>query len=257
MDEKFWYLKNCDLFERLSRDEVKGLEARSQSRKYPRSSLIYLPADASDSVFLLATGRVKIYHLTAEGKQGVLAIIDPGELFGELAVFAAQSREEYAETMESSVIVRIPREEVARLIEKHPNVSFEITKLMGLRRQRSDRRLKSLLFRSNRDRLICLLLELVEKYGRATPQGVRLDIKLSHQDLATHHRQHPRNCDRGFRRIGGPGAPETDTQANFSHRYRAAGVQRFGRNAASAGKAASYKNRAPATAVSPGNLNFL
>jgi CRP-like cAMP-binding protein len=185
VDEKFWYLKKCDLFERLSRDEVQGLEARSQSRKYPRSSLVYLPADASDSVFLLATGRVKIYHLTADGKQAVLAIIDPGELFGELAVFIPHAREEFAETMESSVIVRIPRAEVQRLIEKHPTVSFEIIKLMGLRRQRADRRLKALLFRSNRDRLVYLLLELVEKYGLATPQGVRLDIKLSHQDLAS------------------------------------------------------------------------
>jgi CRP-like cAMP-binding protein len=55
---------------------------------------------------------------------------------------------------------------------------------MGLRRQRVERRLKSLLFRSNRERLIYLLLELAEKYGRTNPDGLLIGIKLSHQELA-------------------------------------------------------------------------
>ena len=60
-----------------------------------------------------------------------------------------------------------------------------MTKLFGLRRQRVERRLKYLLFRSNRERLVHLLLELAEQYGRPTPAGVELRIKLSHQDLAS------------------------------------------------------------------------
>jgi CRP-like cAMP-binding protein len=60
-----------------------------------------------------------------------------------------------------------------------------VTKLIGLRRKRVERRLRSLLFRSNRDRLAHLLLELVEQYGRTTHEGVLLDIKLSHQELSS------------------------------------------------------------------------
>ena len=56
---------------------------------------------------------------------------------------------------------------------------------MGLRRQSVERRLKSLLFRSNRERLVHLLLELAEKYGHPTPEGTLIGIKLSHQDLAS------------------------------------------------------------------------
>jgi CRP-like cAMP-binding protein len=184
MDEKFWYLKNCDLFERLSRDEIKRLEERSQSKEYPKASLVYLPADACDSVMLLVKGRVRIYHLTSDGKQAVLAMIEPGEIFGELALFDRPKREQFAETMAKSTVVNIPRSEMKLLIDKHPLVHTEVTKLMGLRSQRFERRLLSLLFRSNRDRLVLLLLELVEKYGNLTSIGVRLDIKLPHQDLA-------------------------------------------------------------------------
>lgn len=185
MDEKFWYLKNCPLFERLSPEQVRRLELRSKTRTFDRQNLIYLPADSSHSVMLLTSGRVKIYHLTGDGKQAVLAFIDPGELFGELALLDSGQREEYAETMEKSAVILVPGEEIQRLMEEHAHLSLGVSKLMGLRRRRIERRLKSLLFRSNRERLTYLLVELAEKYGRQTPDGVVLGIRLSHQELAS------------------------------------------------------------------------
>lgn len=184
MEDRFWYLKNCDLFERLTPEQISRLESRSKSKKFARGSMLYLPADRSESVLLLVSGRVKIYHITSEGKQALLAIVDPGEIFGELAIFESGYREEFAEAMEATTAVLIPRDEIVQLMEEHPNVSVGVTRLMGLRRQKVERRLKSLLFRSNRERLIHLLLELAEKYGKTTPEGVLIGIKLSHQDLA-------------------------------------------------------------------------
>lgn len=184
MDDKFWFLKNCSLFERLTPPQVQRLESQSRAQQFKRGSLVYLPSDQNDSVLLLAAGRVKIYHVTAEGKQALLAIIDPGELFGELAIFADGTREEYAEAMERSTVVCIPGNEIQRLMEEHKDVSLGVTKLMGLSRRRVERRLKSLLFRSNRERVVHLLLELAEKYGRPDADGITIGIKLSHQDLA-------------------------------------------------------------------------
>ncbi len=185
MDDKFWYLKNCDLFGRLTPAEVALLETRSRSRTFDRKSLIYMPSDQSDAVLLLVSGRVKIYHLTGEGKESLLAFIEPGELFGELAVIDAGQREEFAETMEKSAVVLIPGDAIRRLMEDHPAVSLGVSKLMGLRRRRVERRLKSLLFRSNRQRLVYLLLELAERYGKHGSDGVAIGLKLSHQELSS------------------------------------------------------------------------
>ena len=185
MGEKYWYLKNCGLFAQLTPQQIARVEASSQAKKFARGSLIYLPSDAGESVLLLTAGRVKIYHITSDGKQALLALIDPGELFGEVALFDGGAREEFAEAMQTSTLIRIPGDEVRRLMEEHSHVALGVSKLMGLRRQRVERRLKSLLFRSNRERLIHLLLELADKYGRRTPEGVELGIKLSHQDLAS------------------------------------------------------------------------
>lgn len=184
MSEKLWYLKNCPLFDRMSAEELAKIESSSRIRAFPRKSPIYLPADSSQDVFLLAAGRIKLCHLTPEGKQSILAFIEPGEIFGELAMLDGGEREEYAETLEKSTVVLIPRQTIERMMEAKAELTIGITKMIGLRRRRIERRLKNLLFLSNRDRLIHLLLDLVEQYGEPTDSGIALSIKLSHQDLA-------------------------------------------------------------------------
>lgn len=184
MDRHFWYLKNCELFSQLSAEQLAQLERVAYVREFSRKQLIYLPQDESEAMLLVARGRVRLYHLTPDGKEATLAIIDAGEVFGELGVFQAGMREEYAEAMEASQIVKIPGAEVRRLMENVPSLTFQLSRLMGLRRQRIERRLKSLIYRSNRDRLIYLLIELAEQYGRAHVDGILISIKLSHQELA-------------------------------------------------------------------------
>ena len=143
-----------------------------------------MPAESGAWLYLLAQGRAKICHITAEGKQSILAFIEPGELFGELALLDPGPRDEYAEAVERSVVVRIPTDLMQQFVEHHPQVSLGITKLIGLRRKRIEQRLKNLLFYSNRERMTHLLLEMAEQYGEQGEEGVRLRIQLSHQDLA-------------------------------------------------------------------------
>ena len=185
MLERIWYLKRCPLFQQLDTQQLQFLESRCRARSFPRNTPIYLPSDDADSVMLLAEGRVKIGGFTEEGKQTILAFIEPGELFGELTLVGSEEREEYAEAVEKSTIILIPSDVMQQLVAEVPQVSLGVTKLFGLRRQRIEQRLKYLLFRSNRERLVHLLLELAGQYGQRTPEGIELRIKLSHQDLAS------------------------------------------------------------------------
>jgi CRP-like cAMP-binding protein len=179
-----WFLQNCDLFQRLTPDQIGRIESRSRSRTFPAHSPIYLPAEAADSVFLLAKGMVKVSHLTDDGKESILAFVEAGELFGELAIFDGSERDEYVEAVDATTVVMIPAEEMNRLMTENADVAFAITKMVGLRRQRIERRLKNLLFMPNRARLVHLLIELSEQFGVRTDDGIRLRVKLSHQDMA-------------------------------------------------------------------------
>ena len=189
MTEELWYLKQCDLFRRLSPEHLARLEPRCRSRTFKRGEPIYLPTESAQAALVLAEGRVKIGSLTDDGKQTILAFIEPGELFGELALLDGGPREEFAEAAEKSTVILIPADAVQGLLAECPEVALGVTKLIGMRRRKVERRLKSLLFRSNRQRLVSLLLELADGYGQPcddpAPGAVKLGIKLSHQDLAS------------------------------------------------------------------------
>jgi CRP-like cAMP-binding protein len=184
MVEKIWFLKRCNLFERLTPAETDHLERRAATRSFKRGNIIYFPDDPGRSVLVLLHGRVKIKSLTAQGKETILAFIDEGEIFGELALFNSEPRQEYAEAVENAQVLLIPTEDLNWLLERRPDVALSITKLLGLRRRRIENRLRNILFCSIRERIIHLLLELVESHGRRIALGWEIGLKLSHQDLA-------------------------------------------------------------------------
>lgn len=184
MRQQIWHLKNNELFSKVDAPRLEQLESRCLSRSFAARSPIYLPSELADSVFLLASGLVKVCNLTSDGKQSILAFVEPGELFGELAIFDSEERGEYVETVEKSTVVMIPANELGNLMATNHDVSIAMNKLIGLRRHRVERRLKNLLFLSNRDRLIHLLLDLAEQFGRSDSGGISLRIKLAHQEIA-------------------------------------------------------------------------
>lgn len=185
MAQEVWYVRECSLFRRLSHEQLNRLERSARIRDFPRNSAIYLPSDMADGAFLVGSGRVRICSNTADGKQAIMAFVDPGELFGELSLLQDGAREERAEAAVNSTVILLPGAELRQMMDESPSLTLGVTKLIGLRRRRMERRLRNLLFRSNRDRLGHLLLELTEQYGREIDEGVLLDIKVSHQDLAS------------------------------------------------------------------------
>ena len=137
MPQQLWYVRDCSLFQRLSAEQLSRLERRSRTREFPRNSTIFLPSDIADGVFLLGQGRVRICSNTADGKQAILAFIDPGELFGELALIQGGEREERAEAAVDSMVILLPGDELRQMLEDSASLSLGVTKLIGLRRKRS------------------------------------------------------------------------------------------------------------------------
>ncbi|MGD9856465.1 MAG: Crp/Fnr family transcriptional regulator [Planctomycetaceae bacterium] len=183
--EQHWYIKHCRLFEQLTADQLGRLERRARMRRFPKKSAVYLPSDTADGVFLVADGRIKLSTLTSDGKEAILAFVEAGEIFGELSLVGEAVRDEHAEAVLDSTVVVFPVDALEALMADSAPLTLSVTKLIGWRRKRVERRLRTLLFRPNRERVIHLLLDLAEQYGQSTPEGVLLAIKLSHQDLAS------------------------------------------------------------------------
>ncbi|GAC1468977.1 MAG: Crp/Fnr family transcriptional regulator [Isosphaeraceae bacterium] len=182
---KLWFLKRCHLFETLTAEEAGRLERRAVMRRFRKGEMVYFPGDPGRGVLVLAGGRVKIKGLTPDGKELILAFIDEGELFGELALVDDSPRDEFAEAVEDSEVLAVPSEDLTALMESRPDLAIGVTKLLGLRRRRIETRLRNLMFRSNRQRVIGVLLELLQSHGERFGQAWRIQLRLSHQELAS------------------------------------------------------------------------
>jgi CRP/FNR family transcriptional regulator, cyclic AMP receptor protein len=185
MAEQIWSIQHCRLFEELAAEDLQFLEQKSRMKTFARNTAIYLPRDMAESVLVVASGRIRLFSVTPDGKEVLLAFVEPGELFGELALIGSEIREEFAQAATQSTVIAIPKDAMETVLLRNARLSMSVTRYVGLRRRSLERRLKNLMFRSNRERLLGLLRELLEQYGRPIVEGILIDIRLSHQDLAS------------------------------------------------------------------------
>jgi CRP-like cAMP-binding protein len=185
MSETIWFLKCCDLFANLTPLQRQRLESHATLRAFKPGEIIYFPTEPGQSVLLLALGRVKIKSLAPDGRETIFAFIDEGELFGELAIVDTKPRDEFAEAVGAARVLAIPRDDLLWLMGQRPEVALHITKLLGFRIRRIENRLRNILFRSTRERLVSLLLELLDSHGERVGPHWEIRLRLSHQELAS------------------------------------------------------------------------
>jgi CRP-like cAMP-binding protein len=181
---KLWYLKHIRLFDGLSQSELHEMERITRMQHVKKRHAFYVPGDVSDRVYLLKHGRVKIASSAANGKEVTFEILEPGEIFGELEMLDGSPRETVAEALDDALICVIRREDFDRYLRNHPGLSVKLIKLIGLRLRKIQSRVEDLVFRDVPARLAHLLSELSKTDGGADKQGIRLKVKLTHQEMA-------------------------------------------------------------------------
>lgn len=184
MKNKLWHLKQIRLFADLPADTMEHLDRVAGMKAVKRRQPIYLPGDLGDAVYLLKSGRVKISRLSPDGKELTLAILEPGEIFGEADALQGAPRDEVAEALEDTVLCIVPRSEFEALLQRTPGLALRLTKLIGLRLRRIESRVEDLVFRDVPTRLAHLLLDLARDLGVEDQRGLLLRARLSHRDLA-------------------------------------------------------------------------
>ena len=176
--EKIWYLKNINIFRDLTEADLSVLDRITYMKGYSRREQVYSQGDPGDVVYLLKEGRVKIYKLSADGKQLTLEILEPGEIFGEMALVDDSPRDTIAETLDDSLLCVMRRRDFELLLRKKPDLAMRVTKLIGARRRQIENQLENLVFRSAPSRLALLLIFLGGRYGVHDSRGIILNIKL-------------------------------------------------------------------------------
>lgn len=183
MVAKLWYLKKIDLLGRLPQEELKKLSRETRMTKHKANQPVYFPGDNSNTIYILKQGRVKISRRTREGKRITLTLLEEGEIFGELALSDEEERDTMAETVTDSFICAVSDDVFLDFLSEHPELSFEINRIMGNRRREIESKVENLVFKDARGRLTYVLEDLFSNHSDEEAfENPR--IELSHQEIA-------------------------------------------------------------------------
>jgi CRP-like cAMP-binding protein len=177
-------IKKIDLFKNLSEEELKELEPYLITAAYKKKEDIFSEGDPPEWFFIVSKGKVKITKLSHEGKEIILEIISPTDIFGGVAVIRGFPYPANAVAMEDSEVLKISRKNLMRLVDRFPNLMYCIALQLGDRMKSSYDSLKNIALERVEARIAALLLKLAGKVGVETRTGVLIDMRLTKQDVA-------------------------------------------------------------------------
>jgi len=172
-------LKSIPLFEGVPEADLRALADRALTRNYPKQAIIVNEGDASDSLYLILAGRVKIYLADEHGKELILAIKGPGQYFGEM-VLDEQPRSASVMTLEPAQFAILSRADFKAFLRNHPEVSLQLIQNLIRVARGLNRSVRNLAMLDVYGRVARTLLDLaVERDGKMV-----IPEKLTQKEIA-------------------------------------------------------------------------
>ena len=178
------FLRACPVFAGVPAREMAALAAVAREETYRARDYVFTEGDQADWFCLVRSGRVKILRASRGGKEVVLELLGPGEPFGGVAVIERRPYPASAQAIETSVVLKIPREPIVALTERYPGVIREMALMIGRRLRAAHDSVRALAADPVEARLAAALLRLAERDGEPGPRGITLPYHLTRQSLA-------------------------------------------------------------------------
>ena len=140
--------------------------------------------DQPEWFYIVSSGKIKITKLSHEGKEIILELISPTDIFGGVAVLRNFPYPANAVAMEETEVIKISRKNLMRLVDRFPNLMYCIALQLGDRMKSSYDSLKNIALERVEARIAALLLKLAGKVGKETRDGLLIDMRLTKQDVA-------------------------------------------------------------------------
>ncbi len=180
------FLRQRPVFAGLPAREIDALATLAVEETHRARSFIFMEGDPSRWFYLVKSGHVKIVRHSKTGKDVVLELLGPGEVFGGVAVIEKRPYPAAAQATESTVVLKIPADPMIALAERHPAFIKETALMIGRRLRAAHDSVKSLSVDPVEARLAAALLKLAEREGTRgkAGEGVTLPFHLTRQSLA-------------------------------------------------------------------------
>jgi CRP/FNR family transcriptional regulator len=184
MDMMIATLKKSEIFSSLKEEELKIISKLFEKVTYKNNENIFVEGDPSDRFYLVADGSVKILKHTMMGKDIILEMMSPGDIFGGVAVLDRKPFPASAQAMEATTVIWIGRQNLIKIMDEYPVLKLEIVKYFSDKLRDAHEMLKNIATERVEKRVASLLLKLSEKVGIEENGYRKIAFPLTRQEIA-------------------------------------------------------------------------
>jgi len=177
----FWKIP---MFEFLEAEELDRLYSLCNTERFAKGDYIFLECDQPRNLYVVVKGEVKLLKQTEDGRETIVEMAYPGEIFGEEAVFDGQPYPMTAQALEDVELLSISRGDFFSFLRDNPDLALEIITELGTRLREAQNTIRALAMERVEWRIARVLLMLSRKAGVKEADGVSIDLPLTRQDIA-------------------------------------------------------------------------
>jgi len=200
------HIARVPLFEGLPPEQIEDLAMIVTDQTFGKGEAIFSEGEDADGFYVVITGRVKIFKLSADGKEQILHFFGPGEPFGEVPVFTGQHFPASAEVMEESRVFFFPRKSFVDLIKRNPSLALNMLAILSKRLRRFAALIDDLSLKEVPGRLAAYLLYLSDQNKGAKV----LELAVTKAQLASLLGTIPETLSRILGKLSSQGLIESD-----------------------------------------------
>ena len=177
-------LTQIELFQGLSEIDLETVLKESREISFEQDSFLFYQDDPAERVFVLKSGRIKLYQLSDDGQQVLMRVMTPGMMFAAISIVEGATYPVSAEAAEAGQAIYWSQETILSLIERYPRLAMNAIRVLAGHVCEFQNRYRELATERVERRLARTVLRLASQTGRKTDEGVLLDLPLTRQDLA-------------------------------------------------------------------------
>jgi CRP-like cAMP-binding protein len=177
-------LHGVQLFSELNDDALRQLARRCVTKTFSAGSVLFTTGEVCRGLYVIESGRVRIYRLDPSGREQVLHIEGPGRPVAELPIFDGGPYPASAVTIDDSTLVFLPREAFEFLYRSQPDIAQAVIRALGRRLRHLVHLTETLAFRDVAARLAMLLVGYAERGGSTTAAGIEIELNRTQEELA-------------------------------------------------------------------------
>ncbi|HET9257364.1 MAG TPA: Crp/Fnr family transcriptional regulator [Pseudonocardiaceae bacterium] len=177
-------LARAGIFQGVDSAAAQTLRAALEPVSFPRGHVIFAEGEPGDRLYIVLSGKVKVGRKSPDGRENLLAVFGPSDMFGELSIFDPGPRTSTATTVTEVSAVTMDRAALREWITKRPEIAEQLLRVIARRLRRTNNMLADLIFTDVPGRVAKALLQLAHDFGTQEGSALRVTHDLTQEEIA-------------------------------------------------------------------------